>query len=184
MSPPPGTEVVLGQRTQCFPAAARVRLADGSVRRMDRLRVGDLLDVPGWRDGTDRVLLFTHASRYAVARFVAMAMEGRVLKVTAGHYVHVWRDGGFIFGRADGVVVGEYLKGSDGGKLRVEKVWESVEIGLYNPQTASGDVVVEGVRVSTYTEAVEPGVAHALLVPVRAMHDFMRGTLLRGVCHK
>jgi hypothetical protein len=43
-------------------------------------------------------------------------------------------------------------------------------VGLYNPQTLHGDIVVDGVRASTYTEAVDPVFAHAVLAPVRAVY--------------
>jgi Spondin_N/Hint module len=42
--------------------------------------------------------------------------------------------------------------------------------GLYNPHTLSGDAVVSGVRVSCYTRAVPPPLAHALLAPLRFLH--------------
>jgi hypothetical protein len=43
--------------------------------------------------------------------------------------------------------------------------------GLYNPQTLQGDVVVDNVRASTYTTAVEPAFAHAVLTPLRAAYS-------------
>lgn len=49
--------------------------------------------------------------------------------------------------------------------VEVGRVWAT---GLYNPQTVEGNVVVEGLQVSTFTEAVEPVVACALLLPFRA----------------
>lgn len=43
--------------------------------------------------------------------------------------------------------------------------------GLYNPQTVHGDIVVDGIVASVYTEAVQPRVAHAMLAPMRAVRD-------------
>ena len=43
--------------------------------------------------------------------------------------------------------------------------------GLYNPHTMTGDIVVDGVLTSTYTDAVAPSLAHALLWPVRMLSD-------------
>ena len=39
--------------------------------------------------------------------------------------------------------------------------------GLYNPQTMHGNIVVNGVQASTYTTALHPSAAHALLTPLR-----------------
>jgi Hint module len=47
-------------------------------------------------------------------------------------------------------------------------VWRE---GLFNPQTLHGDVVVDGLRASSYTTAVEPAVAHRLLWPLRVLFE-------------
>lgn len=41
--------------------------------------------------------------------------------------------------------------------------------GLYNPHTLQGDIVVDGFRVSSYTDACPPGAAQAALAPFRAL---------------
>ena len=51
----------------------------------------------------------------------------------------------------------------------VEEPWRAP--GLYNLQTLHGDVVVGGLRASTYTTAVDPAVAHRLLWPLRAVFE-------------
>jgi hypothetical protein len=54
------------------------------------------------------------------------------------------------------------------GEVSLEKSVTRVRrAGLYNPQTIAGDVVVDGMLIATYTTAVEPAVAHALLLPFR-----------------
>lgn len=57
----------------------------------------------------------------------------------------------------------------DDGATTVVRVGRTWARGLYNPQTTDGSIVVDGVVVSTYTEAVAPRTAHALLAPLRAM---------------
>lgn len=64
---------------------------------------------------------------------------------------------------------GMRLVTADGGVTTVERVGRTWARGLYNPQTTDGSIVVDGVVVSTYTEAVGPPSAHALLTPVRAL---------------
>ena len=41
--------------------------------------------------------------------------------------------------------------------------------GLYNPHTMHGDIVVNGIRTSSYTAAINPILAHAALWPVRML---------------
>ena len=56
--------------------------------------------------------------------------------------------------------------------------------GLYNPQTLSGDIVVNGIKASTYTAAIAPSLAHAALWPVRMMYrlgyDIINGAFDEG----
>lgn len=48
------------------------------------------------------------------------------------------------------------------------------ELGLYNPQTLDGRIVVNGIIASTYTTAVIPEAAHALLTPLRCLFNVCR----------
>lgn len=57
----------------------------------------------------------------------------------------------------------------DGHDAKVVKVGNTHDLGLYNPQTIHGDIVVDGFVVSTYTADVTPSVAHAVLTPMRAV---------------
>ncbi len=59
--------------------------------------------------------------------------------------------------------------------LAVDTVWER---GLYNPQTAAGDIVVDGFVASTYTTFASPRAAHALLAPLRLAASLGRVWLL------
>lgn len=61
--------------------------------------------------------------------------------------------------------------GGDTAKERVvAEVRRVAGRGLYNPQTLHGDIVVDGMLVSTYTKTVPPQGAHALLTPLRAVY--------------
>ena len=67
---------------------------------------------------------------------------------------------------------------------RTEKAVEAD--GLYNPHTLTNDLIVNGVRVSALTDAVDPALGHALLWPARmaflAGLDF--GMLLPVLCYR
>lgn len=148
----------------CFPGSTLVRLSTGALVPLSRLQLGDRVAV-GNGEFSD-VFMFTHRDASARARFVRLeTTSGAVIRLTAGHYLYV---NGRL--RAAGAVrVGDVLRGGDGIPGVVTRVGNVQGIGLFNPQTAHGDIVVDGVTASTYTRAVAPRAAHALLAPVRAL---------------
>jgi hypothetical protein len=57
---------------------------------------------------------------------------------------------------------------------------ESVSgLGLYNPQTVDGSIVVDGFLASAYTTAVHPKVAHCSLAPIRWLYEQLPYDILR-----
>lgn len=76
---------------------------------------------------------------------------------------------------ASNVRVGDTLIAGNGAKVRVVLVDMVYDIGLFNPQTTHGDLVVNDIRVTTFTAAVKhPMVGHALLAAVRAAYKVWR----------
>lgn len=149
----------------CFPADATVQLDDGRSVRMDELRAGDAVR-SGALGATTSVVMFTHADARARAEFVRIELEGGgEVRASGGHFVYA--NGALV--RAREVRCGDWMEGLDGARRKVGRVGRATGSGLYNPQTRSGELVVDGVRVSCYTEAVAPAPAHALLTPVRAL---------------
>ena len=59
-----------------------------------------------------------------------------------------------------------------------------ISTGLYNPHTLNGDIMVNGVKTSTYTAAIAPALAHAALWPVRMLYslgyDIVNGAFDEG----
>jgi desert hedgehog len=152
--------------SKCFPAHATVTLRSGASSRMDELAVGDAVHI-GNGDFSE-VFMFTHKLSGALSAFRRLtSASGAGVELTDGHYIYA---GGALV-RARDVAVGDELAVDGGAALsRVVRV-EVVEArGLFNPQTLHGDIVVDGVVASTYTTALEPGLAHALLAPLRAVY--------------
>eukprot|EP00168_Porphyra_purpurea_P016608 TRINITY_DN5432_c0_g1_i2.p1 TRINITY_DN5432_c0_g1~~TRINITY_DN5432_c0_g1_i2.p1 ORF type:complete len:136 (-),score=39.00 TRINITY_DN5432_c0_g1_i2:644-1051(-) len=81
-----------------------------------------------------------------------------------GHYLYT--PAGTLL-PAGAVTVGDTLAAAGGGAARVVAVSTALDRGLYNPHPASGELIVDGLRVSAYTTAVPPAIAHAALAPVR-----------------
>jgi Hint module len=154
----------------CFPASATVTLESGETIRMEALAVGDRVLVAANTFST--VFMFTHKDpAYTSSAFVRInTASGASLALTAGHYIHV--NGGLS--AASAVAPGDFLTLASGSADTVTSVETSVSAtGLFNPQTVDGSIVVDGVRTSTYTTAVAPALAHALLAPLRRAYALL-----------
>lgn len=149
---------------KCFPAFVKVTLQDGSTKRMDEVKIGDrVLVAPGT---FSEVFLFTHQQVSGSFDFLRLDLRsGDFLTLTAGHYIYV--NGQLV--PAVRVVAGDTLSLSNDTRSAIVSVAKVKATGLYNPQTVHGDIFVDGVRCATYTTAVAPSAAHALLAPVRAV---------------
>jgi Hint module len=152
---------------------------------MDALVAGDRVHVG--RGQFSDVFMFTHKTAGVQAEFVVIdaAVSRSRLRVTPGHYIYV----NGALAAAHTATIGDSIELADGSVDTIAAVSTAVLPGLYNPQTLHGDIVVDGVRASTYTTAVEPRFAHAILTPVRAAYSlsgwslglFNEGSGLTGV---
>lgn len=161
----------------CFPGAAQVLLADGSVKALKDLKVGDYV-----RDGEgeySRVLLFAHANPDVMSSFVLLKFNSGALPISAKHYLPV--NGTLL--TAESVKVGDTIS-----LLRMNppfsSEWATVTgigrvamKGLYNPQTSSGSLAVlwkgQPVITSTYTSSLDPTLAHIMMWPLRWVNNVL-----------
>lgn len=165
----------------CFPGSAVVKLAGGGVKMMKELEVGD--EVYVGRQETSAIFMFTHKQVEAQARFVTIETEaGESVTLTPGHYIYA--SGKLV--TAASVVVGNTLTIETGANSAVVKTEEKVlSEGLFNPQTLHGDIIVDNVLASTYTTAVAPEFAHAVLgVTVRALYRTGLRSWIAGILHE
>lgn len=149
----------------CFPADATVELEDGSVKTMALVQLGDRVKVG---DGVfSDVFMFTHKDASSVHEFVEISTDAGVsLSVTRGHYIYI----NDAIAAASTVKVGDVVELGNGEKTFVSDVSEVSKIGLYNPQTVHGDIIVNSMRASTYTRVIEPPAAQALMAPLRLLY--------------
>lgn len=141
----------------CFPAASRVITLRG-VKKMKQLHIGDVVWTP---DGWSEVILFTHRERMSRNSFMRITTKEETLMVSPGHYVYV----------NDKLVSARMIRSGDivralNGTRTVLGVDVVDSVGLYNPQTISGSLVVDGVAVSAYTTAVHPWFADRVLMQI------------------
>jgi preprotein translocase subunit YajC len=143
-----------------------VQLESGKVVTMDKLHIGDrVLVAPGQYS---EVYLFTHRLPEAMAEVVKLSTDGaKQLRLTPNHYVYV----NGTLAAAHVVQPGDKVTLADGTQAAVVNVTREMANGLFNPHTLHGDVVVDGIITSTYTQGIAPGLAHAALWPVRALYQ-------------
>ncbi len=167
---------------ECFPASATVTTADGRKLRMDQLTEG-MYVVSNGLGGVSRVFGFSHRDSTARSEFVRLrTTTGNELMLTPGHFLPINGE----LQPASNLRAGDTVILADGTcskVIRVETVWDE---GLYNPHTLDGSIVVDGVVASTFTTAVKPSVARALLAPVAAIFRILGrnlfGPFLNGPC--
>lgn len=150
----------------CFPGSATVELKDGTTKRMDELSVGDVV-----RTGAtsfSKIFMFTHKDSSISGNFLTIeTASGSALTVTKNHYVY--SDGSLV--ASQNIALFSKLMLASGNEDEVVAISRAPGLGLYNPQTVDGDIVVDGVLASTYTTDVEPTLAHGLLAPFRAAYN-------------
>jgi Hint module/Copper type II ascorbate-dependent monooxygenase, C-terminal domain len=153
-----------GKESSCFPDYATVKTQDGSEKLMRDLKVGDVVLVaPGTYSA---VFMFTHNIADRRSEFVRIStVDGFCISLSRSHYLYV----NGMLKQARSVKVGDFVTLSCGRASVVNHVAIEVGMGLYNPQTLHGDIVVSGIIASTYTSAIEPSTAHALLAPFRSL---------------
>lgn len=152
----------------CFPSEATVELRDGSTVRMDALEIGDYVrssDCASCKSGYSRVYAFSHQDGSARAEFISLRLSNdETLSLTGGHFLYC--NGKLVAAR--GVKIGDEIVTQDGQHSNIVSIERTVKHGLYNPHTLSGNIFVNGLLTSTFTETVDPVIASALMAPLRA----------------
>jgi Hint module len=153
------------KKKSCFPASATILLESGLTIPMSSLAIGDSVHVGA--GAFSKVFMFTHKHQHGEHTFIQLSTSsGNVIRASPGHYIHV----NDRLAPASVVVPGDKLELASGQRDVVVRVESVRDQGLYNPQTLDGDIVVDGIRASTYTTAVAPTVAHTVLFPLRALY--------------
>lgn len=156
--------------SSCFPASATVVIENGNTLRMEELRIGHRVQVSTSEDKNERfsdLFLFSHQDAYTMSVFISIeTSHGNRIELSPGHFLYINE----VLTAAKRVQVGDVLQMQNGRTIRAKAISRVWRRGLYNPQTVAGDIVVSGVRVSTYTTAVQPVIATALMAPVRAVY--------------
>lgn len=147
----------------CFPGSSTLRTEGGKVITMDDLQVGDKV-VSNEAGQYSDIFMFSHQDRYIFSTFIVLQTSGKKeIMLSRGHYIFI--DG--VARAAKEAVVGQTVTTSSGTQEAISNVTFRRGRGLYNPQTINGTIVVNDILVTTWTTAVAPVTASALLSPVR-----------------
>jgi len=170
----------------CFPAHATVQTQDGQTVSMKELQIGD--KVRSGASSFSEVYLFSHKMRTVQANFVEVTTEaGPQLQLSPKHFIHVSQ-------RCDDTSEQMHAEDLQPGMcvfiandaLQLSPI-VSVKLvrseGLYNPFTMDGNIIVDGVLVSSHSEwfldgiadqfgitGLLPSVYQAVLAPARYMY--------------
>ncbi|KAA8492990.1 Desert hedgehog protein B [Porphyridium purpureum] len=178
----------------CFPASARVMMASGEYKRMDELKSGDKLRTGAGAEHTSELAFWGHLEHSGIYRFVRISYEQcsndlceeRHLTMSPGHLVYTYPDFQPKTARSIERAQRIYLLGTGSTSFELAEITQVnfvYDKGLYQPHTLEPGLIVEGVFVSAYTEAMLPRLAHSLLLPVRLMYIWMRWNLLGNFFH-
>lgn len=144
---------------------------------MSEVRVGDLLvDAAG---GRSHVFLFSHRAAFVKTNFVKLYTARGNLTVTRGHLIYTSTG----LREAGSIRLEDSLHDENGDFQTVQKIEKVRGLGLYNPHTLSGELLVDRFRVSCYTTSVSPTVAKSLLVFARAAYRALGVNLLSNFLH-
>lgn len=150
----------------CFPGHATVQLMDGSVKKISEVQIGDHVQV-GNGIYSD-VFMFTHKEAKTKHSFIRISTQsGYSLTSTKGHYIYI---NGQV-ATAMTAVVGDVLDLGNGNRTVINEVSSISSVGLFNPQTVHGDIVVNSIRASTFTRTIEPATAQTMLAPFRILYN-------------
>ena len=146
----------------CFPHDATVTTMNGQVTMQD-LKIG--MQVLVGKDTYSPVIAWTHQDNNIHYPFVKVTTKNEnIIRLTKGHYIYA--DNQLMTAR--NLKIGMTLKTATAQDDMIIKIEKEYGRGLYNPQTAHGDIVVDGIIATTYTNTITPNTAHALLAPIRA----------------
>jgi hypothetical protein len=144
----------------CFPADAQLELSNGTLIKMAQLQVNDIV-----RTGANtfsRIYMFSHQDRSIQTFFTELSGNTFKLLLTGDHFLYV--NGNAI--PASQVVIGDQIEFHQ-VNASITRIQSRLAMGLYNPHTLDGDLIVDGIRTTVY--AISPKLAHFLLSPIRVL---------------
>lgn len=163
--------IVLGEyliKKICFPADAVVQLESGTTKTMEALEIGDrVLIAPGKYSD---VYAFSHSDKETLATFRRIRSGKFYIDLSDGHKL-------YVNGKHAAAVtasVGDTITLSTGKDVVITDIEYIAKRGLYCPHTLQGDIVVNGIIATTYTDLARESIEDILLSPMRAHYKIKK----------
>ena len=154
-------------KASCFPGTAKVELRNGRLKLMEDLVVGDIVRTSSTT--FSEIFMFTHRETLSVNHFIRLTTsKGYNLELSHGHYIYSRNE----LVPAKLLKLGDFVE-TEKGEDKISVIHQASARGLFNPQTIDGDIMVNGIKTSTYTTAIEPVSAHASLSFLRALYKWV-----------
>ena len=123
----------------------------------------------------EEVFMFSHRQPAAVSPFVTLTtVSGAKISASPGHYLWIYsssktKTGPMQPARAQDIKIGDCLATLNTADQPAERSCVisktmTMQKGLYNPHTASGSIVVDGIGALTFTDTLPPSPAVHRLV--------------------
>ena len=160
---PEGDDCYALCESSCFPGDGQVVLEDGTTRPMTEVEVGDRVQVVE-TDGTigfEDVYLMAHKDKALTLTYLDLELStGKVLTLSPRHFIPVtkeeagsWDDRVVV--AANEVAIGDTIWFEQDNHIQPRKVTRIAPrqgIGAFNPMTASGTIIVNGVVASAHSD--------------------------------
>lgn len=140
----------------CFAANTMVIVKDRGIIPMIELKTGDW--VLGANNEWVQIVSWMHRDTTATLDFTVVYFESGNATLSPDHFIFIENENGDVIDiRADKVQPGNILIGKDGEKLIVERIDTiTYDTGIYAPLTSSGEIIIDGVLASCFTEVDLP----------------------------
>ncbi|XP_024521177.1 warthog protein 6 isoform X3 [Selaginella moellendorffii] len=135
--------VVLATNTSCFPGDATVQMYNGDLKLMRDLEVGDKVAVS--KNVFSDVYAFGHKDADVSSEFIQVHTASDMIELSKGHFIPVDAKGKLVYKGAKDLQVGETLWGSS----EITELSKVEKLGLYNPFTLSGNIMVNNVDTAS-----------------------------------
>ncbi|TKR81366.1 hypothetical protein L596_015246 [Steinernema carpocapsae] len=145
-----------GNGIYCFSGDSLVDTPSGPVAMRDLKKGDSVLSMENSMATYSPVVMFLHRIENEPALFLALnSSNGAALKLTPEHLIYKSKCGKskFELTAAKNVQVGDCLFTKGNNMVEVESLEEVEEMGYYAPLTSTGDIFVEGVLCSCYSNS-------------------------------
>ncbi len=140
----------------------------------------------------EEVLMFSHKEVASVNDYMTVHTQGnRSITANDGHYIWVAKKCHLplVITAVAQVELGDVVMVTTGSQPLSNWPWQleavtaitrSMQVGLYNPHTRSGSIVVDNVSALTFTSSIPAslGLHQALMAPVQGLHMLLPDTRL------